>query len=55
MGDAIRKVLKEIFTEEGSFKDILLITDGEDQESMPLKAAEEAGVGRSKAYRLGTG
>ncbi|MBI9101989.1 MAG: VWA domain-containing protein [Spirochaetales bacterium] len=55
IGDAIRKVMKEVFTGEGSFKDIVLITDGEDQESMPLQAAVDAGEKGIRLIALGLG
>ncbi len=43
IGDAIRKVLKDVFDErENYFKDIFLITDGEDHDSFPVEAAQQA-------------
>ncbi|MCD6380455.1 VWA domain-containing protein [bacterium] len=43
IGDAIRKALEDGFgDQEKKYKDILLITDGEDHDSFPVKAAEEA-------------
>ena len=43
IGDAIRTVLDQVLdSQEKQFKDIVLITDGEDHESFPLEAAEEA-------------
>ena len=55
IGDAIRKVINQVFTEEGAYKDILLITDGEDQESMPLQAAADAGEAGIRLITLGLG
>lgn len=50
IGDAIRKALDDIFDDkEMKFKDIILITDGEDHGSFPLEAAEQAG---NKGIRL---
>ncbi|MBA3015082.1 MAG: VWA domain-containing protein [Desulfobulbaceae bacterium] len=43
MGDAIRTVLRDIFDDQDKqFKDIILITDGEDHESYPVEAAKAA-------------
>jgi Ca-activated chloride channel homolog len=56
MGDAIRKVLDEVYTdEEKKFKDIILITDGEDHDSFPLQAAEEAGARGTRLIAIGFG
>lgn len=50
IGDAIRTVLNRIFdSQQKQFRDIVLITDGEDHESFPLQAAETAG---DKGIRL---
>ena len=44
IGDAIRTALTKIFdSQQKQFRDIVLITDGEDHESFPLQAAESAG------------
>jgi Ca-activated chloride channel family protein len=41
IGDALRTVLDQVLdSQEKQFKDIVLITDGEDHESFPLEAAE---------------
>ena len=41
IGDALRKTLDEVFRgTNAGYRDIILITDGEDQESYPLNAAE---------------
>jgi len=43
IGDAIRYTLKNVVQgSETAQKDMIIITDGEDQESFPVKAAEEA-------------
>lgn len=49
MGDAIRTVINDLFPEEESLMDIVLITDGEDQETFPLEAAYKA---RDKGVRI---
>lgn len=56
LGDAIRKTLAEVFpvdedgrSEGDAFRDIVLITDGDDQESFPLEAAQAA---RARGIRL---
>ncbi len=43
LGDALRTVLRDIFdNQDKQYKDVILITDGEDQESAPLPAAQAA-------------
>ncbi len=43
IGDALRTVLRDLFdNQDKQFKDVILITDGEDQESYPLEAAKAA-------------
>lgn len=44
IGDAIRKTMAELIPEEdeGRFRDIILLTDGEDHDSFPAEAALEA-------------
>ena len=43
IGDALRTVLDQVLdSQEKQFRDIVLITDGEDHESFPLEAAKEA-------------
>ncbi|MBP7653890.1 VWA domain-containing protein [Candidatus Dependentiae bacterium] len=56
IGDAIRKA-EEIFNEkEKKFKDIILITDGEDQNSWPVKAAERAATNSGiRIFTVGLG
>jgi Ca-activated chloride channel family protein len=50
IGDAIRLVLDQVLdSQEKQYKDIVLITDGEDHESFPVEAAKEAA---SKGVRL---
>lgn len=64
IGDAVRKVLDDVFeavdedgtpVETGRFRDIILITDGEDQESFPVKAAQQAGELGVRIIALGLG
>lgn len=56
IGDAIRVVMEEIFTtEEAEFKDIILITDGEDHDSFPVNAAEDAGKTGTRIIAIGLG
>ena len=64
IGDAIRKVLDDIYevenengdpVESGRFRDIILITDGEDQESFPVKAAQTAGEFGVRIIAIGVG
>ena len=44
LGDAIRTVIDQVFDhQERQYRDIILITDGEDHESFPVEAAKEAG------------
>lgn len=56
IGDAIRVAMSEVFnTEESSFKDIILITDGEDHESFPVDAASAAGKAGIRIIVIGIG
>ena len=56
IGDAVRKVLDEMFDDrEKKFKDIILITDGEDHDSFPLEAAEQAGSRGVRIIAIGLG
>ncbi|MFG0285599.1 MAG: VWA domain-containing protein, partial [Phycisphaerales bacterium JB039] len=56
IGDAIRTTLNELFDEEeGRQRDIILITDGDDQESFPLQAAAEAGERGVRIIAIGIG
>ena len=56
IGDAIRKALDEAFDDqEKKYKDIILITDGEDHDSFPLEAAEEAGRRGIRIIAVGLG
>lgn len=56
IGDAIRKVLDEAFDDqEKKYKDMILITDGEDHDSFPVEAAEEAGRRGVRMIAIGLG
>jgi Ca-activated chloride channel family protein len=56
IGDAIRKALDEGFdTQEKKYKDVILITDGEDHDSFPVEAAEEAGERGVRIIAIGIG
>ncbi|MCK4235675.1 MAG: VWA domain-containing protein, partial [Candidatus Krumholzibacteria bacterium] len=56
IGDAIRKALDEAFDDqEKKYKDIILITDGEDHDSFPVEAAEEAGRRGVRIIAVGLG
>lgn len=56
IGDAVRKVLDEGFDDqEKKYKDLILITDGEDHDSFPVEAAEEAGRRGVRLIAIGLG
>jgi Ca-activated chloride channel family protein len=56
IGDALRKAMDEGFdTQEKKFKDVILITDGEDHDSFPVEAAEEAGEKGIRIIAIGIG
>ncbi len=56
IGDAVRRILKEVFdTREKEFKDIILITDGEDHDSFPIEAAEKAAEAGARIIAIGLG
>jgi Ca-activated chloride channel family protein len=56
IGDAVRKALDEVFDDrEKRYKDIILITDGEDHDSFPVEAAEEAGKRGIRIIAVGLG
>lgn len=43
MGDALRTVLTQVFDDQArQYKDVILITDGEDHDSFPVEAAQAA-------------
>jgi len=56
IGDAIRKATEEVFDKQSrEYKDIILITDGEDHESFPVRAAEKAGAEGIRIIAIGLG
>ena len=56
IGDAVRKALTEVFDENPSqYRDIILITDGEDQDSNPVEAAQQAGGRGVRLIAIGLG
>jgi Ca-activated chloride channel family protein len=56
MGDAVRVVLGQMLdNQEKKFKDIVLITDGEDHESFPVEAARDAADKGVRLFIVGLG
>lgn len=55
IGDAIRKAIESMPPAEGRDKVIVLITDGEDHESMPVDAAKQAAERGIKILAIGLG
>ncbi len=55
IGDAIRQALHGFGTLAHNYKDIILITDGDDQESFPLEAAQAAAEQKISVYTIGIG
>jgi Ca-activated chloride channel homolog len=56
IGDAIRTTLNEVFDDQvKAFKDIVLITDGEDHDSFPEEAAKQAGDRGIRIIAIGLG
>jgi len=56
IGDAIRKAAEEVFDTAGrQYKDIILITDGEDHDSFPVQAAEKAAEQGIRIIAIGLG
>jgi len=56
MGDAIRTVIEDLFDKEDRESlDIILITDGEDQESFPVESAARAGKDGIRIVAIGLG
>ena len=56
IGDAIRKALDEVFdSQTRQYKDIVLITDGDDHDSFPVQAAEKAGAEGVRVIAIGLG
>ena len=56
IGDAIRKAIGEVFGEgRKGFRDLILITDGEDHESFPVEAAKMLGEQGIRLIAIGLG
>lgn len=55
IGDAIRRTMTGVFEPTARHRDIILITDGEDQESFPAEAAAEAGKQGIRIITIGVG
>ena len=60
IGDAIRRTMELVFPETGegessAYRDIVLISDGEDQDSLPIEAARRAGAEGVRIIALGIG
>jgi Ca-activated chloride channel family protein len=56
IGDAIRKATEDVFDRQSrEYKDIILITDGEDHESFPIQAAEKAAAEGIRIIAIGLG
>jgi len=56
IGDALRTALDQVFDDaENQYKDIILITDGEDHDSFPKEAAAEAGERGIRLIAIGIG
>ncbi len=56
IGDAVRKVMTDVFDDQvKEFKDIILITDGEDHDSFPVEAAKKAGDRGIRLIAIGLG
>jgi len=56
IGDALRTVMTDIFDEQAKqYKDVILITDGEDHDSFPVDAAKKAGEKGIRLIAIGLG
>lgn len=56
IGDAVRRTIDDVFDDQQKeYKDIILITDGEDHDSFPVQAAEEAGRRGVRLLAIGLG
>jgi Ca-activated chloride channel family protein len=55
IGDAIRTSVKAFNQKERKYKVLILLTDGEDHDSDPLEAAEEAAAEGIRIYAIGIG
>src|SRR5215470_2082069 len=55
IGDAIRKALSAFGPLANNYRDIILITDGEDHDSFPVEAAKAAAAEQVSIYTIGLG
>jgi len=56
IGDAVRVAIRRVFGQkEGRFRDVILITDGEDHDTLPVNAAEEAAKHGIRIHTVGLG
>jgi len=56
IGDAIRKATEDVFDRQSrEYKDVILITDGEDHDSFPVQAAEKAAKEGIRIIAIGLG
>jgi Ca-activated chloride channel family protein len=56
IGDSMRKILTDVFDDQvKEYKDIILITDGEDHDSFPVEAAKKAGDKGIRLIAVGLG
>ena len=56
IGDALRKAANDVFDQQDrQYKDIVLITDGEDHESFPLESAKAIGESGIRLIAVGLG
>jgi Ca-activated chloride channel homolog len=56
IGDALRKTVDEVYSDRlKRYKDIILITDGEDHDSFPVEAAKEIGERGIRLIAIGLG
>jgi Ca-activated chloride channel family protein len=56
IGDAIRKATEDVFDRQSrQYKDVILITDGEDHDSFPAQAAEKAAEEGTRIIAIGLG
>lgn len=60
IGDAIRKTMDMVFVDDeletnNNFRDMVIITDGEDQDSLPVEAARLAGMRGVRIIAIGIG
>ncbi|MDH5560078.1 MAG: VWA domain-containing protein [Deltaproteobacteria bacterium] len=56
IGDSIRVVSERLFyDQDNKYRDVILMTDGEDHESFPIKAAEDAALKGIRIHTVGLG